>query len=213
VQIDILIAVQPEQIRSAVITLKSVVLDCDVDCRLAVFMHGGTRKDFSDLDEFLAPSEVVDGELGKEFEWSVAHERSLLSLHTKLEGVGQMKINNLAVLVEPGLAVNDPKWFGKMQQTFLKDPRNMLTIVLPFQNSTLHPNRALPDLQAKGPMIMGGVDFAAILGLCLSGDVSRDFRYVTKGLGGNRWTIESVRHLFIPCLESEKSELGATLFE
>ncbi len=129
-QIDILIAVEPEQIRSAVITLKSVVLDCDVDCRLAVLMHGGTRKDFSDLDEFLAPSEVIENEIAKEFEWSVSHERSLLSLHAKLEGVGQMKINNLAVLVEPGLAVNDPKWFGKMQQTFLKKLTSFFTNLL-----------------------------------------------------------------------------------
>ena len=209
--IDILIAVDPQEVRSAILTLESVVLDCDIDCRLAVLMHGGPRKDFAELDELLSTNEMVElDDKGEEvkriksFTWTVAHERRPLNFNTKLAKVGKLKKNALAALVFAGFEMNDPKWFGKVQQTFLKDPRNMVTVVLPFVNGSLHPNRLPHNVDATGRMILGGLDFADILTFCVGGqeNLSLDFRKGVRRLGGNRWSIESVRYEFMACPES-----------
>ncbi len=213
-QIDILIAVKPQEVREAISTLTSVVLDCDVECRLAVLMHGGTRKNFEELDAHLAPAECWDeNDRKKDFFFEIEHERKTLSPNRLLTQLGEMKRNKLAALVWPGLAMNDPKWFGKVQQTFIKDPRNMLTMVRPFVNSSMHPMRLPSQIESDGHMIMGGLDFPVILASCINGQANfgRDLAMITKKLGGNRWLIESVRHLFIECLD--QSESKANVFE
>lgn len=211
-QIDILIAVTPQEIAQAVSTLTSLIIDCDVPCRAAVLMHGGPRKDFAELDEFLAPSEVEEDRPKESvmhpFKWRVEHVQKKLPFNTRTARVGYMQTNKIAALVVPGFVTNDPKWFGKVQQTFIKDPRNMLSIVLPFINATLHPNRALPTDEFDGQMIIGGIDLQAILAGCLSGPgrFARDLRSMTKKLGGNRWLLESIRYDFVGGLEVQKSE-------
>lgn len=213
-QIDILIAVKPQEVREAIMTLTSVVLDCDVECRLAVLMHGGTRLDFEELDAHLGPAEFWDErDRKKDFFFAVEHEQKSLPPNRMLTQLGQMKMNKMAALVWPGFAMNDEKWFGKVQQTFIKDPRNMLTIVRPFVNSSMHPSRLLPQTEVSGHMIMGGLDFPVILASCINGQANfdRDLRTITKKLGGNRWLIESVRHTFVECLDL--SEPKANAFE
>lgn len=203
-QIDILIGVKPQEVREAILTLTSVVLDCDVECRLGVLMHGGTRMDFRELDEHLGPSEFRDEDDRKKvFFFTVVHGRKTLSPNRILTLLGELKMNKMAALVWPGFAMNDEKWFGKVQQTFIKDPRNMLTIVRPFVNSSMHPFRLPHQIDLSGDMIMGGLDFPVILASCINGKANfgRDLQVITKKLGGNRWMLESVRHTFVECLD------------
>lgn len=220
-EIDVLIVSTPQQARASVLTLGSVVLDCDVDCTVSVLMHGGTRADFADLDEFLATMEVFNGNpdkpIKKQFRWRARHEKKAMSFGKGLELVSEMMTKPLAVLVQPGLIVNDPKWFGKMQQTFLKDPRNMITVADVFKNIHLPPRRMTNSAQIKSPLIMGGVDLPKICQHCLSGEenFARDLRFTTKQLGGNRWVLDSVRYTFLheSCQEPEPSDRQANLFE
>lgn len=214
-RLDLLIAVTPQETRAAVLTLGSLIEDGDLPCRAVVLMHAGPRANFVDLDDFLSTSEVIDSEnTVKPFEWMIAHSQSALTFSESVQKLGSMKMNSHAVLVKPGLTVEDKKWFGKIQQTFIKDARNMLTVVLPFKNISLPPVRSLPQLQVKGPMIMGGPDLANIFESCTTeANFARDLRFTSKALGGNRWTIESIRHVFNECQEQEKSDSAATLFE
>jgi hypothetical protein len=215
-QIDILIEVQPHEVRSSIQTLMNLVLNTDVGCRLVVFMHGAARKTFAELDEFLVQGAVTDmNNVEYPFSWTVAHDQRNLSFNAAHWRLAPLKKNSLAALVAPGTVVSDEKWFGKVQQTFLKDPRNMLTFVLPFTNSSLPPNKAFSTFEVEAPLIMGGIDFPTILESCVGGEANfaKDLQAATKRLGGNRWLINSVRHVTLPCQEPEKSEPETTLFE
>lgn len=216
-QIDILIGVGPDDSRSAILTLESLVLDCDVRCRLVVLMHGATRQNFVELDGFLASREAVEIESTEEgervvraetFDYSVIHAPQKLSFTGAINHLAPKMVNKLAVLVEPGLIMEDPKWFGKMQRPFTFDPHTMLVFAIPLTNTSIPPAKPLPRVAIRGPLIMGGMDFPEILAACVGGDegFAEDLRKITKKRGGTRWIVNSIRYELMEDECPEQSE-------
>ena len=204
-QIDIMIGVGPDDPQTAVVTLESIVLDCDVDCRLVVLMHGATRQNFIDLDEFLAARAAVETQdtsegavevRRKAFDWHIIHVPQKLSFTGVISHLAAKMVCKLAVLVEPGLFMCDEKWFGKLQRPFTLDPHTMLTFAEGFTNSNTPPVKPLPRVPCSGPLIMGSLDFSEILASCVGGrkGFAEDLRKIVKKRGGTRWIVNSIRH-------------------
>lgn len=208
--LDILIPCEADQTEAAIATLKSFVTDTDVGVRLCVLMHGSARLHFKDLDHFLLSREVTDeNERSKSFEFMVGHESKNMRRPVIYDRLAGMIKNKLAALTTPGIVLNDPKWFGKMQQTFLKDPRNMACFALPFTNVSLPPLRCLPNQPVHGDIILGMQDFRTILS-SINNTLEEDLRRNVRALGGNRWSTTAVRYIDA-C--PERSEPQANLFE
>jgi hypothetical protein len=211
VEVDLLMAVAHDQVRDAILTLRGLILGCDVQCRVAVLMHGALRREFVELDEFLSSSEVLilgrDDRVKKrcEFVWRAKHEAQRQTFHSQMKALASMKSNKLAVVAWPSIVVDDPRWFGKMQRPFTLDPQTMVVIAHCFDNSNNPPAKPKPKYPFVGPLIMGSVDFPAILNGCVSGetDMGKDIRDVVRRLGGQRWILSSVRFSFLQvCPES-----------
>lgn len=217
-QVDVLMAVQPEQVRDAVVTLTSLVLDADVELRLAIHMHGASRQHFGELDRFVSAGEVHDQETDqtKKMAWRIHHTSKKLTFTGELNELADMMKNKLAVLAQPCFAIDDPKWFGKLQRPFTVDRHAMLAIVMPFGNISMPPTKPLPRIDAVGPLMMGGADLPAMLKGCLRGkeNFALDLREWIKKAGGQRWMVESIRHVILePQCPARLEEKTAAPFE
>lgn len=215
-QIDILIPVRPQEVRHAISTLVSLLENCDVDSRFCVMMHGGPRQAFVELDEFLKPCEHrMDGKKEGDyvmlpFEWTVKHEQRGLSFSGARSHFPSMIKNRLSVLVDPGVTILDKQWFGKMQRPFLMDRTAMVVVMDEFLNSTMNPGRALVGVAVAGPMVMGSVDFQAILeeNMAMSPrEFGETLLHMVRARGGHRWILNSIWHTLSCPEQSEPQEV------
>src|SRR5262245_53682776 len=85
----------------------------DVPVRLIVMVDGGVRADFQKLEVYLAQCSA---------DWKMLHNNPSVGLNQTIrEGLEECRTRQTAIIA-PEVRILDPKWFGKVQAVFHRDP-------------------------------------------------------------------------------------------
>ena len=107
----------------------------DVPFRVIAVIDGGTRADYADFESYL---------LGMEHTQIIHSPKRVYLNQCVLLGIGALQ-REFAALVTPETLIDDPKWFGKMQQVFLKDPHAFVCYGMPNTKDANAPPSRLPQ--------------------------------------------------------------------
>lgn len=111
--LDIIFPTPIENIDLCSESLDRIVRFTDVPFRLIAIVDGGTRSDLAPLEAHLK---------GCDFEWTLLHNKRHEYLNSCIRDASEQTRHKLVALIAPQVQIDDGKWFGKMQQVFLKDP-------------------------------------------------------------------------------------------
>ena len=169
--------------------LPRLVADTDVPCRFCVVVDGGTREDVALLQRYMPT--LVD--------WNLEQNSGVEGIPSTLSAMLTSARNQFIVVVPPHIYLDDPKWFGKMQVVFTKDPHCMIVgaDVANTVDSNAHPVKLGYKIHPVSPMFLTTLNAVRnVLGAgpLREGDYWREFSQRAHGLGGTRWVASGVRH-------------------
>ncbi len=131
--LDIIFPTPIENIELCSESLDRILQFTDVPFRVVAIVDGGTRSDLAPLEAYLN---------GVDYEWELLHNSKPEYLNSCLKSAAERTRHKLVALVAPEVLIDDGKWFGKMQQVFLKDPICGIVDTLPNTlSATVHPIR------------------------------------------------------------------------
>jgi len=156
----------------------------DVPFRLVVCVDGGTQEDVAMLRTYLP---------GGKCEWVLLQNEGVQGpAHTMAELVGAVR-NEFVAIVPARIWVDDPKWFGKMQVVFTKDPHCFLVAgdVPNTINATVPPFKLDHKTHPKSDFFLTRKAALQNMGMFTG---SENFSRQAHQLGGTRWVASGVRY-------------------
>ena len=173
-------------------TLRDIEEFTGVPFRLLVMVDGGMRDDFADLEAYLG---------GADYEWKIIHERQpIYYAKAMVELLAVAKAKIIAV-IPPNVALKDPKWFGKMQLVFLRDPRAAVVYANQVDPCSLPPQRIFQHEHPGEPMLILQkymLDVIDIQGDEVdAGEWSAQVSKQALAYGSTRWVAPGVRRFIL----------------
>jgi len=169
----------------------------DIPTRIVVIADGGMRRDLSILESYL-PS--LD-------HWKLLHNEKPVQLNQSIrEALEEINTKTFA-LVGPHVRIDDPKWFGKVQQIFSRDPICGIADMWPnTKSSTLYPVKRAQNNPALVGCRFAVVQTAFAKKVPPFGDVDPVAHWSKLALtgGGSAWSVPGVRYFEV---EHEEHEL------
>jgi hypothetical protein len=186
--IDILIPVPVANRDLAIEAIESVAGNTDIPSRYVVILDGGVRGDYAELEAFLA---------GFGQPWKLLHNTQPVYLNQTLrEGLEECTAKMTAI-VAPQVRLTDPKWFGKAQMIFQRDPVVGIVDTSPnTSSSTLHPVRRAHNNPASPGCGFAIVQTAfarktPVYGLA---DPVHQWSRTVMSQGGSAWAAPGIRY-------------------
>ena len=139
---DAVMPVSPSNADAASFAISKLREHTDVPFRMIVVLDGGLRTDYRMLEVVLAE--------GERKSWTLLHEEKRVGFTACVATGLQCTETKTALVTSSTIAVDDPRWFGKMQQIFHKDPRALVVAARPLTNNRgFHPRRETPDFNSR----------------------------------------------------------------
>lgn len=169
--------------------LPNIVRDVDVPCRVYVVVDGGTREDVALLQRYMPT--LAD--------WTLDQNEGVFGIPKTLTAMLSFARNQFVAVVPPSIWLDDPKWFGKMQVVFTKDPHCMMVAgdVPNTSSSTMPPIKLDHKTHPVSPFFLTSLNAARnVLGVSPLSEVDywREYSQRALALGGTRWVASSVRY-------------------
>lgn len=169
--------------------IPNVVRDVDVPFRIHVVVDGGTREDVALLQRYMPT-------LGQ---WSLEQNEGVHGIPRTLSAMLSFAQNPWIAVVPPSTWLDDPKWFGKMQVVFTKDPHCMMVAadVPNTLSSTMPPVKLDHKTHPVSPFFLSTANAVRnVLGVSplTEAEYWREFSQRALGLGGTRWVASAVRY-------------------
>jgi len=169
--------------------INNVLRDVDVPHRTVVCVDGGTQEDVALLRRYM-PSLA---------EWALEQNEGVHGIPRTLSAMLQFARNQWIAVVPPHVWINDPKWFGKMQVVFTKDPHCMMVAadVPNTASSTMPPIKLDHKTHPVSPFFLTSLNAVRNVlggGPLDEADYWREFSQRALALGGTRWVASSVRY-------------------
>jgi hypothetical protein len=131
--LDIIVPIPICNVELAPDALTAIAQHTDVPFRVIVMVDGGVRKDFEQLEAFLA---------GFESSWKLMHNSPEVGLNQTLREALEECTQKLTAVIAPEVRLLDSQWFGKVQVVFHRDPICGIADTWPnTKSATLHPVR------------------------------------------------------------------------
>lgn len=129
--LDIIVPVPISNVDLAPDAIAAIARHTDVPFRIIVMVDGGVRKDFEQLEHFMA---------GFEHSWKLMHNRPEVGLNQTLREGLEECVQKLTAIICPEVRLADPQWFSKVQVVFHRDPICGIVDTWPnTKSATLHP--------------------------------------------------------------------------
>lgn len=93
--------------------LPFILSNTDIDTEVILSVQGGIPEDLEQMKDFL------NKEAAK---WSICHDREIRGSSRAISDALPSCSGNYIAVLMPNIIVRDPRWFGKMQEVFLKVP-------------------------------------------------------------------------------------------
>jgi hypothetical protein len=169
--------------------IPSLVRDVDVPFRMSVVIDGGTRDDAALLQRYMPTLE----------DWQLDQNDGVQGIPKTLTAMLTFARNPFIVVVPPNIWVRDPKWFGKMQVVFTKDPHCMMVAadVPETVSATMPPQRLDHKTHPSSPFFLtnnNGARNVLGAGPLLEKAYWREYSLRARDIGGTRWVASSVRY-------------------
>lgn len=155
----------------------------DVPFRLVVCVDGGTREDVEPLQRYMP---------GASFEWALMQNTAVMGFAYTVGELAKTARNDWIAIVPAHIWVDDPKWFGKMQVVFTKDPHCFMCAadVPNTLSATVPPFRLDHKRHSKSDFFLSRRAAMQNVGQF---EGSEDFSRQAHQLGGTRWVASGVR--------------------
>lgn len=169
--------------------IPSLVRDVDVPFRMSVVIDGGTREDAAVLQRYMP---TLD-------DWQLDQNNGVQGIPKTLTAMLHFSRNPFIAVIPPHIWLRDPKWFGKMQVVFTKDPHTMMVAadVPETVSATMPPQRLDHKTHPSSPFFLTNVNGARnVLGAgpLQEEDYWREYSLRARDIGGTRWVASSVRY-------------------
>ena len=172
----------------------------DVPFRLVVCVDGGTREDVEPLQTYLP---------GAKCEWALMQNSGVMGFAYTVSELAKTCRNDWIAIVPAHIWVDDPKWFGKMQVVFTKDPHCFMCAadVPNTLSSTVPPFRLDHKRHSKSNFFLSRRAAMQNVGQFES---SEDFSRQAHQLGGTRWVASGVRYRDAHAHKTDRAKQPAT---
>lgn len=129
--LDVVMPIPLSNVALARDAIEAFAKNTDVPFKLFVMTDGGVPADFDDLISFLG---------GCEHPWQMLHNNPAVGLNQSIrEGLEHCR-EKITAIIGPEVRLMDPKWFGKVQQIFHREPITGLVDTAPnTASATLYP--------------------------------------------------------------------------
>jgi hypothetical protein len=186
--LDIIVPIPISNVELAPDAISAIAQNTDVPFRLIVMVDGGVRKDFEQLEMFLAT-------FGQS--WQLLHNNPAVGLNQTLrEGLDECT-QKLTAIIGPEVRLADPQWFGKVQVVFHRDPICGIVDTWPnTKSATLHPvKRAHNNPTSEGcRLVVVQTAFAKKTPPFGANDPMTYWSRFCMSNGGSCWAAPSVRY-------------------
>lgn len=169
--------------------IPSLVRDTDVPFRIYAVVDGGTSEDVAVLRRYMPTLQ----------DWALDQNTAVVGISDTLSRMLIAARNQFVAVVPPYIWVDDPKWFGKMQVVFTKDPHTMMVgaDVPNTISSTMPPQKLDHKTHPVSPFFLSSLNAVrnALGADPLRGeDYWREYSRRALELGGTRWVASGVRY-------------------
>ncbi len=194
--LDILMSVSVKNIPNAVTeigdeyegAIPSLAELTDVPARLVVCVDGGTSEDVELLRRYLPASSL---------EWVLMQNDGVLGYERTLAEMVKVCKNEFVAIVPASIWVDDPKWFGKMQVVFTKDPHCFM-VAADAPNTVMASMPPFKLDHRQHPKSEFFLTRKAALQNVTQFSSCEDFSRKAQQMGGTRWMAGGVRYCEAP---------------
>ena len=163
--------------------IPSIETNSDVPIRLIVCVDGGTREDVELLQRYLPTCSCA---------WTLSQNMGVKGFAYTLSELARSARNEFVAIVPGNILVEDPKWFGKMQVVFTKDPHCFM-VAADVPNTVMASMAPFKLDHRRHPKSEFFLTRKAALQNVGSFEGVESFSRQALALGGTRWIAGGVR--------------------